>query len=97
MARAVAAVAVAVAVLAAAVVAMAGSAAATDASTTANVCTFASTPTNVTITIENHCGASAKIRTCSDKFKQCSGYPSQPNFYQDCPERVPNGTTQQLM
>uniref|UniRef100_A0A7S1G984 Uncharacterized protein n=1 Tax=Bicosoecida sp. CB-2014 TaxID=1486930 RepID=A0A7S1G984_9STRA len=64
--------------------------------TPVNNCTFVSGPT-VSITLVNDCGSSAKIRTCASKFTQCVGYNSQPNHFQDCPARVPNGATVDLM
>ena len=61
-------------------------------------CRFWPTPParEVNITIDNQCGAHAKIRTCSANFTQCVGYMSSPNHYQDCPARVEDGQTATL-
>ena len=57
-------------------------------------CRFTPTPpsSTVNISVVNHCGSSAKIRTCSKNFTQCVGYMSSPNHYQDCPARIANGS-----
>lgn len=59
-------------------------------------CTFTA-GTTVSISIVNNCGSSAKVRTCSAKFQQCVGYPTSPNHFQDCHQRIANGTTVDLV
>lgn len=45
-------------------------------------CRFDNTPKNITIKIINDCGDDAKVRTCASKWQHCSGYKSQPNYFQ---------------
>ena len=59
-------------------------------------CKFQNTA-NVSLIIVNDCGASAKVRTCSDKFEQCVGYMNQPNHFQDCPQRIAVGASVELV
>lgn len=59
-------------------------------------CRFSGGPVTAanTISVTNVCGASAKVRTCAAKFQHCqSPQPGYPNGFQDCKQRIANGST----
>lgn len=97
LARRTVAVLVALCSVAVAVVATPGSAYLELAALPTLDCKIVNTPTNITIKVINKCGGNVNIRTCPLKFDHCVGYPKEPNYYQDCTQRIASGATEDLV